>query len=143
MWVTYKINCVLIMRKLSSSNSQNKLEMITNCPLTSALTLISGRWKLIILWQLHKEVSRFGELRRAIPLITEKVLTDQLRELERDGFVQREVFAQVPLKVEYRLTPLALSLIPILEQLFTWGDQHDAIDIVRQNYFDGPAVKPA
>lgn len=129
------------MRKLSSSNSQNKLEMITNCPLTSVLTLISGRWKLIIIWQLNKGVSRFGELRRAIPLITEKVLTDQLRELEKDGFVEREVFAQVPLKVEYRLTVLAVSLIPILEQLFAWGDAHQAVAIVRQNYFDMPPVQ--
>lgn len=124
------------MRKLTSSNSQNKLEMITNCPLTSALTLISGRWKLVIIWQLNKQISRFGELRRAIPLITEKMLTDQLRELEKDGFVERKVFAQVPPKVEYRLTPLAVSLLPILEQLFTWGAQHHASDIVKQNYFD-------
>lgn len=128
------------MRKLSSSNAQNKLEMIANCPLTSALTLISGRWKLVIIWQLNKQISRFGELRRAIPLITEKVLTDQLRELEKDGLVEREVFAQVPLKVEYRLTPLTVALIPVLEQLFAWGHQHHAIDIVKQNYFDSPAT---
>lgn len=104
--------------------------------------LISGRWKLIIIWQLSKQVSRFGELRRAIPLITEKMLTDQLRELERDGFIEREVFAQVPPRVEYRLTALGMSLLPIMEQLFNWGAEHEAIRIVEQNYFDSSPTKP-
>ena len=125
---------MLFMRKLTSSNSQNQLQMITNCPLTSSLILINGRWKMIILWQINGGTLRFGELRRAIPLITEKMLTDQLRELERDGFIERVVYAQVPPRVEYSLTPLAQSLMPILKQLLTWGEQHQAIDRVKQKY---------
>ncbi|GAB3642616.1 winged helix-turn-helix transcriptional regulator [Spirosoma arcticum] len=108
--------------------------MITNCPITSSLILINGRWKMIILWQLNGGTVRFGELRRAIPLITEKMLTDQLRELETDGFVERVVFAQVPPRVEYSLTPLGLSFIPILEQLSVWGDEHQAIERVKQKF---------
>lgn len=133
------------MRKLTSANAHNRLELIANCPLTSALMLISGRWKLIIIWQLNKGVCRFGELNRAIPLVTEKMLTDQLRELERNGFVTRTVFAEVPPRVEYQLTPLAQSLVPILEQLFTWGEQHEAVERVRQSHFDlaAPGTEPA
>lgn len=122
------------MRKLNSSNAQNQLQMITNCPLTSSLILINGRWKMIILWQINGGTIRFGELRRAIPLITEKMLTDQLRELERDGFVERVVYPEVPPRVEYSLTPLAQSLVPILEQLLNWGEQNQAIERVKQHY---------
>ncbi|RIV20069.1 transcriptional regulator [Fibrisoma montanum] len=113
--------------------------MITNCPLTSSLILINGRWKMIILWQINGGIIRFGELRRAIPLITEKMLTDQLRELERDGFVERVVYPEVPPRVEYSLTPLAQSLIPILEQLLNWGEQNQAIDRVKQHYLKADA----
>lgn len=122
------------MRKLTSSNSQNQLQMTANCPITSSLILINGRWKMILLWQIKGGAIRFGELRRAIPLITEKMLTDQLRELETDGFVERVVFAQVPPRVEYSLTPLGWSFIPILEQLSAWGDEHGAIERVKQKY---------
>lgn len=111
--------------------------MTANCPITSSLILINGRWKLIILWQIKGGAIRFGELRRAIPLITEKMLTDQLRELEHDGFLERIVFAQVPPRVEYSLTPLGLSLIPILEQLSAWGEENQAIERVKQKYSDG------
>ncbi|WP_229311192.1 winged helix-turn-helix transcriptional regulator [Larkinella soli] len=108
--------------------------MISNCPLTSSLILIHGRWKLIILWQINGGIIRFGELRRAIPLVTEKMLTDQLRELERDGFVERVVYPEVPPRVEYSLTSLAQSLIPILEQLLTWGEQNQAVERVKQHF---------
>lgn len=113
--------------------------MTANCPIISSLILINGRWKMIILWQIKGGTVRFGELRRAIPLITEKMLTDQLRELESDGFVERVVFAQVPPRVEYSLTPLGSSFIPILEQLAIWGDEHQAIERVKQKFRDIPA----
>ncbi len=96
--------------------------------------LINGRWKMIILWQIKGGTVRFGELRRAIPLITEKMLTDQLRELESDGFVERVVFAQVPPRVDYSLTALGVSFLPILEQIAVWGTENGAIDRVKQKF---------
>ncbi|WP_332693660.1 winged helix-turn-helix transcriptional regulator, partial [Bosea sp. (in: a-proteobacteria)] len=75
------------------------------CGLGLALTVIGGRWKSVILWELHERPLRFGELRRRLPGISEKVLYEQLREMERDGVVGREVFEAAVLRVEYSLTP--------------------------------------
>lgn len=85
-----------------------------------AFAMLSGKWKLEILWLLYGRVHRFGELKKAIPKITQHMLTAQLREMEADGLVAREVFAEVPPRVEYRLTPAALSLSPVIEALMTW-----------------------
>ena len=82
--------------------------------------LISGKWKLEILWLLDQRVHRFGELRRAIPGITQHMLTAQLRELEADGLVSRTVFAEVPPRVEYEITPKARGLGPAMEALMAW-----------------------
>ena len=78
----------------------------SKCPAEVTLAVIGGRWKVIILYQLFQGVKRFSELQRAIKGITQKMLTQQLREMERDGIVQRTVYPQVPPKVEYQLTPL-------------------------------------
>ncbi|TAJ86625.1 transcriptional regulator [bacterium] len=93
----------------------------TTCPAAIALEAIRGRWKLLILQQLYVRVNRFGELRRALDGISEKVLVQQLRELERDGIIQRKIYTQVPPKVEYSLTPLGRNLRPIVEGLHEWG----------------------
>jgi DNA-binding HxlR family transcriptional regulator len=85
-----------------------------------ALGVISGKWKLEILWLLHQRVHRFGELRRAIPGITQQMLTAQLRELEADGLVSREVFPEVPPRVEYRITTKARGLGPTIQALMAW-----------------------
>lgn len=85
-----------------------------------AFALISGKWKLEILWLLDQRVHRFGELRRAIPGITQHMLTAQLRELEEDGLVSRTVFAEVPPRVEYAITPKARGLGPTMEALMAW-----------------------
>src|SRR5438477_1455954 len=82
------------------------------CPAEITLAVIGGRWKVIILYQLFQGVKRFSELQRAIKGITQKMLTQQLREMERDAIVQRTVYPQVPPKVEYQLTPLGLTLAP-------------------------------
>lgn len=95
------------------------------CPVETSLELLSGKWKPRILWKLHQqEVLRFGALRRDMPEITAKMLTQQLRELEQDGLVTRTVYPQVPPKVEYRLSPLGQTLRPILDALAAWGQQH-------------------
>ena len=82
-----------------------------------AFSLLSGKWKLEILWLLHQRLHRFGELRRAIPGITQHMLTAQLRELEADGLVTRTVFAEVPPRVEYAITDKALGLGPTIAAL--------------------------
>src|SRR5882672_5319634 len=82
--------------------------------------LLSGKWKLEILWLLNQRVHRFGELRKAIPGITQHMLTAQLRELEADGLVARTVFAEVPLRVEYAITPKARGLGPTMKALAAW-----------------------
>lgn len=92
------------------------------CFFELTLQVIGGKWKPIILFQLALEgVLRFGELRKSMPDITERMLTRQLRELEKDGLIKREIYREVPPKVEYSLNPLGVSLIPILRQMREWG----------------------
>ena len=94
------------------------------CPAESTAKLIGGRWKIVILWYLFQGVKRFSELQRALTGVSQKVLTQQLRDMERDGIVTRTVYAQVPPKVEYSVTPLGLSLKPVVEAMHHWGLAH-------------------
>lgn len=89
-----------------------------------AFSLLSGKWKLEIMWLLNERVYRFGELRKAIPGITQHMLTTQLRELEADGLVSRTVFAEVPPRVEYAMTPKARGLSPTMEALTAWWNEY-------------------
>ena len=91
------------------------------CPAEATLSVIGGRWKVPLLYHLFKGTKRFSELQRAISGITQKMLTQQLREMERDGLVHREVYATVPPKVEYSLTPLGMSLKPVIDAMCDWG----------------------
>lgn len=93
-----------------------------NCEKELTLAVIGGKWKLIILWHLGLEgTKRFSELKRLIPSITQKMLTNQLRELEDDRLVHRQVYAEVPPRVEYSLTEYGESLMPILRMMYDWG----------------------
>jgi DNA-binding HxlR family transcriptional regulator len=89
-----------------------------------AFALLSGKWKLEIMWLLNQRVYRFGELRKAIPGITQHMLTAQLRELEADGLVSRKVFAEVPPRVEYKITQKALGLGPAMQALTAWWNEY-------------------
>lgn len=91
------------------------------CPISTAITIIGGKWKIPVLYNLREKTLRFSELKKALPHVTQKMLTQQLRELEKDGLVSRRVYAQVPPKVEYSITPLAKKLEPILDALCAWG----------------------
>lgn len=91
------------------------------CPVTRALSAIGGKWKLFIVFHLMSGTKRFGELKRRMPDVTQQMLTMQLRELEADGIVHREVFAVVPPKVEYSLTPLGQRLEAVTRDLAEWG----------------------
>ena len=95
-----------------------------SCGLDAAVSVVGGKWKPLILWQLHYGAKRHGELRRSIGGVSEKVLTQQLRELQSHGIVGREVFAEVPPRVEYSLTDLGQSLNDALRALGDWGEKH-------------------
>lgn len=93
----------------------------SQCHAEAVVNVIGGRWKIVIIWNLFQQTMRFSELVRAIPGVTEKMLIQQLREMERDGVVARQVYPQVPPKVEYSLTPLGESLKPVLDAMCEWG----------------------
>ncbi len=90
----------------------------------TTLKVLGGKWKILILWHLKDEVRRFSELKRLMPEITEKMLIQQLRELERDGIVNRNVYSDVPPKVEYSFTEYGRTLKPALQVLCNWGENH-------------------
>ena len=94
------------------------------CPVKTTLDVIGGKWKPLILYFLKDGAVRFSDLRRSVPDVTQKMLTDRLRELEADGIVRRKVYAQVPPKVEYSLTAYGKTLAPILEAMAAWGTKH-------------------
>lgn len=95
-----------------------------SCGLGPALAVIGGKWKALILWLVHQEPRRFGELKRLVPGVSEKMLIQHLREMERDGIVHREVFHEVPPKVVYSVTRLGASLDEALIPLAEWGKRH-------------------
>ncbi|MGR3205642.1 winged helix-turn-helix transcriptional regulator [Bacillus glycinifermentans] len=104
-----------------------------SCPVEATIDIIGGKWKSVILFHLIDGKKRFNELRRLIPKVTQRMLTLQLRELERDGIVHREIYKQVPPKVEYRLTEFGQTLIPIINQMMSWGVSHaDKIEEARK-----------
>jgi len=95
-----------------------------NCPVEVTLGAIGGKWKSLILWHLQDNIRRFAELRRMVPGITQKMLTQQLRELEADGLIVRKVYAQVPPKVEYSLSDHGETIRPLLWAMCKWGSEH-------------------
>ncbi len=90
----------------------------------TTLKVLGGKWKILILWHLKDEAKRYSELKQLIPEITEKMLIQQLRELENDGIVNRKVYSDVPLKVQYSFTDYGRTLIPVLTSLCYWGQEH-------------------
>ena len=92
------------------------------CPVETTLTLIGDKWKVLILRDLMPGTKRFGELKKSVGNVSQKVLTAQLRAMEESGLVNRKVYAEVPPRVEYSLTELGKSLKPILDSMWTWGE---------------------
>ncbi|MGN0639165.1 MAG: winged helix-turn-helix transcriptional regulator [Huintestinicola sp.] len=93
-----------------------------NCPVEATIELIGGKYKSVILWHLTDGIKRFGELKRLLPRATEKMLAQQLRDLERDGLIIRTVYPVVPPKVEYSLSDLGRTIIPVLDAMCGWGE---------------------
>jgi DNA-binding HxlR family transcriptional regulator len=107
-------------RKITSTFTRNE-EFLTECDLSYAISKIGGRWKLQILGTLEKGTFRFSDLKKKFPMITERMLTLQLKNLEKDGMIKRTVYPEVPPRVEYTLTDIARELSPVLHQLSAWA----------------------
>lgn len=109
---------------LNAVRSDPALAKIVQAQFRRAVGMISGRWKLEILWLLNQGTHRFGELKRGLPGITQHMLTAQLRALEKDGLIKRTIFAEVPPRVEYEITPAARRLRPIFVEIVKWAEEH-------------------
>jgi DNA-binding HxlR family transcriptional regulator len=105
-------------------NDEWKIDNPLDCPIVKALNVIGGKWKPMILHMLSSGTLRFGELKKNIPPISQKVLTQQLRELEIDGIVIRKTYSEIPPKVEYFLSEKGSSLVLVLESLYEWGEKN-------------------
>ena len=125
------------MKKPSSTNSLNLEELRQICPMVYGMQRLSGRYKVALLWHISRGQNRFGLLRKELPPVTTKMLSQQLRELEADGLVSRTIYPEMPPRVEYALRPEAETLLGVLEGLRTWGDQ------LKQRVLDELATAPA
>lgn len=114
-------------RKVTSSNSLNMQKLIGFCGMMYAVDMLAGRWKLVILYKLEKKTLRFGELKAIIPEISDRMLTLHLQELEKNGLVIRTAYAEIPPRVEYKLSDSARKLTPIWQQLEEWAIDHKTI----------------
>jgi DNA-binding HxlR family transcriptional regulator len=118
--------CILMAAvKESSTNQLNKRNALTACPVTFTLTKIGGRWKPIIIFNLLNGPKRYGELKRAIPTISEKMLIQHLKELEADHLIDRIAKPVVPPHVEYKLSESGLALAPVLESMCAWAAKYN------------------
>lgn len=102
------------------------------CPIETVIQVVGGKWKPLILWHLMDSTKRFSELEKLIPEVTQKMLAQHLRELENDRLVARTIYASVPPKVEYSLSDYGKSLIPVLETMCKWGENHNKLSLSPQ-----------
>ena len=109
--------------ELTESTAKQELPA---CPVETTLTLISDKWKVLILRDLMNGTLRFGELKKSIGHVTQKVLTAQLRQMEASGLLTRKVYAEVPTRVEYTMTEIVYSLKPVMDALCKWGENYQA-----------------
>lgn len=98
--------------------------MSYGCPVEAAMDIIGGKYKVIIIWNLIGKTLRYNELKKALPQATPKMLSQQLKELEADGIINRTLYPVVPPKTEYSLTPVGETLVPVIEDLCTWGRKY-------------------
>jgi len=92
-----------------------------NCPVTHCMNLIGGKWKILIIYAVSRNCNRFSKMQKAMPLISKQMLVTQLRELEEDKILERIIYAEIPPRVEYRITAYGLSLMPVISVLQEWG----------------------
>ena len=113
-----------------------------SCGLEATFDIIGGKWKVVILWQLHDETRRFGELKRLVVGISEKMLIQQLREMEADGLVLRKAYPEIPPRVEYSLSPMGVSLKTLLGPLCPWSSKH-ITQIGKRHLIESDCPSPA
>jgi DNA-binding HxlR family transcriptional regulator len=121
---TYKYGTYLMVRNIDyqmEKNQKNILQSDENCPVRRSLKLLGGKWRLLILFQINERVIRYGELKRAIPGISEKVLIQELNYLVEHKFVSKKAYPEIPPRVEYSLTKLGVKTLPIADTLATFG----------------------
>lgn len=118
--------------KETSTNFSNKQALAEECPEAYAVNIIGGQWSLVICSWLLSGKLRFGELKKKLPNITERMLTLQLRKLEQHKLVKRTVYAEVPPRVDYELTPIGKELAPIISQMTHWGERHKKISSLQE-----------
>ena len=126
--------------KRSSVNFENKQNLAACCAVIYATDLLSGQWILGICCALETGKKRFGELKKSIPGITERMLTLQLRKMEANGLIKRTVYAEVPPRVEYEMTEITRELDHIISELQGWGEKHKAMMKVRSNPNDPEVI---
>lgn len=100
------------------------LKDLTNCPVTATMELIGGKWKILIIHLINNEINRFGKMNMMLKAISKQMLTTQLRELENDGLIERKIYAEIPPRVEYFLSEKGKSIMPVIEAMKIWGDEH-------------------
>ena len=119
----YTLLCIINYQKYTNVIIMNKHKEFC-CPVAAAIDEIGGKWKPLILWALKDQKLRFSEINRELPAITQRMLTKQLRELEKDNLVNRKVYPEVPPRVEYSLTAKGESVIPVLKSICDWGEEY-------------------
>ena len=107
---------------MENNNSKKKSIEVSKCPVTYTMSMLGGKWKPIILYLISKGANRFGILHRGIEGISKQMLTKQLREMEDDGILRREIFAEIPPRVEYSISDKGESLFPIIDAMRSWGE---------------------
>ena len=112
----------LVMSKEKLDANEKNMTSITECPVTYCMRKIGGKWKPILLFLISKGVNRFGILQRGVEGISKQMLTKQLRELEADGILERKIYAEIPPRVEYFITDLGESIMPVIASMRAWGE---------------------
>lgn len=115
----------------------SRYDTTPGCAVEATLEVVGGKWKGVLLFHLLQGTKRFGELRRFLPGVTQRILTQQLRELEQDGVIGRKVFAEVPPRVEYSMTPFGCSLEPIIRLMHEWGSRYLESEAYNANRTEG------
>ncbi len=108
---------MLSIKQMEKINYEN----LENCPVTATMEIIGGKWKILVMYIISNGINRFGKMSIMLRGISKQMLTTQLRELERDGIIERKIYAEIPPRVEYSLTPLGNTLLPILTTMKDWG----------------------
>ena len=112
------------MRKLNSTNVENEETLEIDCPFMLTLRFIGKRWKPAVLWKIKEGHIRFSQLKKQLPAISDKMLSQTITELTRDGILLKDIYQEIPLKVEYRFTEFGRSLLPVLETMNNWGNRN-------------------